>query len=136
MFDFLNGFGGVLNVQVEAADSWRQVFLQEVVLTLTVAGQFHDRGTVEGGADIGDVMDYAIAIGNAGSVTLTNMGKSNCQHFTTVPEAPKGVVSCQWHSSMNILHWSRCVPYCAALQSRGLGRNKRKRPRLSPSFTD
>ena len=92
MFDFLNGFGGVLNMQVEAADSWRQVFLQEVVLTLTVAGQFHDRGTVEGGADIGDVMDYAIAIGNAGSVTLTNMGKSNCQHFTTVPEAPKGVV--------------------------------------------
>lgn len=68
-------------MQVEAEDSWRQEFLQEVVVTMNVAGEFHDRGTVEGGADIGDVMEYAMTIVNAGSVTLTDIGKSKLPAF-------------------------------------------------------
>lgn len=53
------------------------------MVTLVVTGEIHDRGTVEGEADIGDVMDYAITIGNPGSVTLTEIGECICQHLDT-----------------------------------------------------
>lgn len=80
-------------MQVGVGDSWREDFLQDIVITLTIVGEFHDRGTVQGGADIGDVMEYAMTVGNAGSVTLTDSGKSNCNWLDIVPEAFGEIVS-------------------------------------------
>lgn len=88
-------FDDYLTTQVDAEDSWRQGFSQDVVVSLTVVGEFHDRGTVEGGADIGDVMEYALTIGNAGSVTLTDFGESNYRRLDTVPETCQEIFSRQ-----------------------------------------
>lgn len=66
----------VVIAQVEAKDSWQQDFMQEISVTITVSGEFHDRGTVEGEADVGDAMEYTVRVANPGSVTLTDVGES------------------------------------------------------------
>lgn len=72
-------------VQVEAEDSWKQEFSQEAVVTLDVVGVFHDLGTIEGEADTADTMQYAITVGNTGSVTLIDAGESKHRYNFLTP---------------------------------------------------
>lgn len=61
--------------QIEEEDSWMQEIAQEAGVALAVSGEFHDLGVVEGEADTGDYMQYAMRVQNTGSVTLVNAGE-------------------------------------------------------------
>ncbi len=62
-------------MQIKEEDSWKQEFSQEAGVALAVSGEFHDLGMVEGEADTGDHMQYAMRVGNTGSVTLVDVGE-------------------------------------------------------------
>lgn len=50
-------------------------------MAVTVLGEFHDIGTVNGEADVGDAMEYAVRVANPGSVTVTDVGE--CSLYPT-----------------------------------------------------
>lgn len=60
--------------------------MQVTSVTITVLGEFHDVGTVDGEADVGDAMEYAVRVVNPGSVTVTGVGECSLIHCILHPD--------------------------------------------------